>query len=138
MRRIALLLVIALCGCGGSGDQKIVGEWQGKFQLDTGKSLPGANMTFDADHHFRELFKNLEINGSWRLDGKKLMFTTERIGNRTVDEYRKMLLASKDPKLSGMAAGLDKPAVFTLSDDGKTLVGESTAGSGGHAEYTKQ
>jgi hypothetical protein len=139
MWRLALLgMILALCGCGGSADDKIVGEWRGEIPVGNGKVLQGANLTFDADHHFRELFKNLEVTGSWSFTGNELTFTTERVGGMSVPDYQKKLLALAQQKKSDsfrqMAEGLDKPAVFVLSSDSRSM----TAKGGGNTVYKKQ
>jgi hypothetical protein len=140
MSRICLFaLALVLCGCGGgSDDAKIIGDWRGEFLLDSGKKLPGANISFDKDHHFRELFKNFEVVGSWSLSGKKITFQTEKISGLTIEEYRKKLDALHNPKVRALSTSLDKPTVFVLSDDGRTLVGEGVPAAGGHTQYVKE
>jgi hypothetical protein len=122
MRALVLWgVLLLLMGCGGNDDSKIVGEWKGEFDLGNGKSLQGANMSFTEDHHFRELFKNLEVRGSWKLSGNQLTFTTESIGGLSIPEYRKRALlvtdANKNQQLRQLLDNLDKPAVLTLEKE---------------------
>ncbi|MFI5386787.1 MAG: hypothetical protein ACHQ50_11780 [Fimbriimonadales bacterium] len=121
----ALLVVLALAGC-GSSDSKVVGEWVGTFVQDDGKKLPGANLTVDKDHHWRELYGNREFSGTWRLSDKTLTLSMEKFGQLTVAEAKAKMLAviAKNPKLAANKAvveNMDKPVPLILSEDGKTL-----------------
>jgi hypothetical protein len=143
VRILWLSVFIVLSGCGGSDDSKIVGDWRGKFVQNDGKTIPGANLSFDKEHHFREVFKNLDVEGTWSLSGTTLTMRTEKLGGKTVEDARKAMLASaarsSNPAAAkSMAENLDKPIQLSISSDGKTLKSLDDKLASGHAEFTKQ
>lgn len=120
-----LVSFAVIAGCSNE-DSRVVGEWKETFVGDDGSRKPGADLTIDKDHHWRELFRNLELKGSWSLSGNLLTLKIETFGQYSLEEARRRILVSaKDPKLAAaansMAAGLDKPVDLNISEDGKTL-----------------
>jgi hypothetical protein len=142
--RVAILsgLFFVVLGCSGlSADEKqIVGDWKGQFIADKGKPIQGANMTFDKEHRFRELYRNLEVKGSWKLSGKTLTLQPDTIGGTSISEARKRVLVQgkNDKAVLAMAASLDKPIPLKVSPDGKALTTERDEAARGYAIYTKQ
>jgi hypothetical protein len=137
---VCALLVVA-CGCGMSADEKkIIGDWKGEFRKNNQKPIAGANITFDSEHRWRELYHNLEVKGSWSLEGKTLTLKPDTIGGTSVEEAQKRVLVKgkSDKAALAMAAGMDKPIPLKVSDDFRTLTTEYDNNLGGFATYTKQ
>ncbi|HWA83966.1 MAG TPA: hypothetical protein VG820_11050 [Fimbriimonadaceae bacterium] len=143
MKRVFWLAAILVAGCGGGqDDSRVVGSWKGEFVADSGKKSPGADLTLDKDHHFRELYRNLEITGSWKLDKGIVTLTVAKIGNLPVAEAQKKTLALAESKhndaLRAMAENMTKDVPLTLAPDGKTLEAHSDPAAHGHAVFTLQ
>lgn len=142
MKRLWLLALLALAGCGGQDDSRVVGSWKGQFVTDSGKKMPGADLTLDKDHHFRELYKNLEITGTWKLAEKSVTLTVERVGDLPVAEAQKRMLALAEKQhneaIRAMANNMGKDVPLNLGSDGKTLEGHADPAAGGHAVFTLQ
>jgi hypothetical protein len=143
LSRVALLslLCLWLVGC-SSSESPIVGEWTGKFTGDDGKTLPGATLSFDKEHHFRELFRNLEVTGSWNLSGTTLTLNTEMVAGKPVAEAQRLLLAKADTMknsagVKSVAKNMDKPIVLEVSKDGKELSMPHDAAAHGRTVYRK-
>ena len=141
-RVLCFSLVVALAGCGGlsAEEQRIVGDWKGEFRVKEGKPIPGANMYFDAEHRFRELYRNLEVKGSWKLEGQTLILQPDMVGGTSIEEARKRILVQgkSDKAALAMAEGLDKPIPLRVGPDGKTLTAAQDEAAGGYAVFVKQ
>src|SRR4051812_38854291 len=92
-----LACLVVLVGCGSksdapTADPRIVGDWTGKFVQKDGKTRPGANLNFSAPAHFRLLYGNMEVHGSWALQGSELTLTNELIGGLPIDAAKQKLL----------------------------------------------
>lgn len=135
---LTILLGIVAVGCGReSKDALIVGEWAGEFVQATGKKLPGASITFNADHTFREVYGNLVVEGSWTSEGSSLSLQPKTLNGKPVAEAKKLLIeASKTAQQKEFAANLERPIPLTLEPDGKTLTADKLAA--GQAVYRKQ
>ena len=107
-----------------------------------GKTVPGANLRLDEHHHWRELYKNLDVEGSWSLSGNIVTLTVELYDGLLVPDAKKVLAAaeskSKNPAaFKSIADNLDKPMELKISDDGKTLT-RSDPRAEGSAVYTRE
>ncbi|HVT10663.1 MAG TPA: hypothetical protein VHE55_00220 [Fimbriimonadaceae bacterium] len=142
MKRMWISALLVMAGCGGQDDSRVVGSWQGEFVADSGKKAPGADLTLEKDHHFRELFRNLEITGSWKLNDKTVILTVEKIGNLSIAEAQKRTLARAETEhndaLKAMAENMTKDVPLTLGPDGKTLQAHADPAAKGHAVFTLQ
>ncbi len=136
-----LLAVFTAVSC-GSDDSRAVGDWVGKFAMENGKTEPGANLRLDDHHHWRELYKNLDVEGGWRLEGDTVMLKVELYDGHLVADAKKIILAnagtSKNPEaLKSIADNLDKPMMLTVSRDGKSMTRTDPL-AGGKAIFTRQ
>ncbi|HTQ09470.1 MAG TPA: hypothetical protein VMI31_05305 [Fimbriimonadaceae bacterium] len=137
---LTLLAAVLLCGCSGEG--RILGDWYGKFVKENGETVPGANLTFEDHHHWRELYGNEDIEGRWQLSGNQIVMHIELFNNLLVPDAKKYLLSkaneSKKPaEVVMIANSLDKPIDLTISADGKSLT-RADPGQQGTAVYTRQ
>ena len=145
---IAIVLAGCSSGSGSSqagaatngGDAKVVGDWDGKFVDKKGGTNPGATLTLDNEHHFRELFRTLEIVGDWKLSGSTVTLTITQFSGMPIAQAKQKLeaMARKENKISpnlSIADNMDKPVDLTLSADGKQL---SRPDEIGQAIYTKE
>jgi len=134
-------LVALLDGCGASNDSKVTGDWFGKFVMTDGKTVPGANLTLDDHHHWRELYRNLDVQGRWRLSGNTIILNVELYDGLLVADAKKLLLSKaakeKDPAIyKSIADNLDKPMALTVNANGKSL-SRVDPGAEGTAIYTR-
>ncbi len=147
MRRFLSVLGCALiigCGSGGVNDAKVVGTWSARFYpKGGGKPIPGATFTFDESHHFREVYRNLEITGSWKTKESEVIVQVEALNGKPVGEVKEQMLAKhggdkQDKANRSIAENLEKPMSLTLAPDGKTMAAGMDEAAGGQSIYTKQ
>jgi hypothetical protein len=138
-------IILTFQGCNGEApkDSPVVGDYVGRFLPDSGKPQPGANVTFDKKYHFREVYHNLIVEGSWKLENNTLTLKSETIGGKTIEDARKKMLAaaphSRNPAAAtSMANNLEKPIILTVSANGKYLETPYDPQVHGHTIYTKQ
>src|SRR5579862_9024600 len=139
-RLLLLALALVIGGC-GSNDSKVIGDWVGQSIDENGRTTPGANLSFDDQHHWRELFGNIDVQGKWSLSENTLTLTTELYRGLKVRDAQKLLL-EKEPKgvnhqsYVAMVNNLDKPMDLTLTVDGKRLE-RKDAPTGAKVVYTR-
>src|SRR5882724_11552694 len=84
MRLLLLVVGVLVCGCGSPDESKVVGDWVSTFVSDDRTKTPGANLTIDKEHHWRELYRNAEFEGSWKLAGNTLNLRMETFGKLSI------------------------------------------------------
>lgn len=143
MRRLAILLCFVIAGCSSGDDAKVVGLWHGEKVFEKGKAHPGADLTLDKDHRFRDLFGNMEVEGAWSLAGSTLELRIERVNGLPVAEAKNKMLTNADraadpAAVRSFAEGMDRPVTLILSEDGKRLRSKIGKAMVAQDAYTKE
>jgi hypothetical protein len=112
------LVALALIGC-KSRESQLAGKWS------NGNATV---LTLSPDKTFSmPVYGSAVATGAWSFDGADVTLTTKAIGGKPIEEVKSRFqdlasrLGSKGTAVRAVADDLDKPNVFKLSEDGKTL-----------------
>ncbi|MBI1756233.1 MAG: hypothetical protein HYR64_03900 [Fimbriimonas ginsengisoli] len=119
----AFLSVVALAGCGGSIEGKLVGKWKGGVRMArdltpnraTRDKLATISLEFKADKTF-EMNMGMPMEGTWSVDAKQVTLVATKVGGMSIEEAKKQA-----EKMGAKAEDADKPLILELSADGQEL-----------------
>lgn len=128
MKQLAALLIafVAMSGCGG-GAGSVVGKWKGSIESGGAKKDDPAGKLAQAFGDMMGAAISFEFKSDKTFTGS-IIFPIE--GTYTVEGNKVSL---KVEKMAGMApkagdANNDKPLVFTIAPDGKTMSAKDETG----------
>jgi len=145
---VGLAIALALSvGCAKSG-ANLVGNWKGSLQLPKSSNAAADGM---ANAMVSAMASNITLNlkgdgtfsmnmifpieGNWSVTGSKLSLIPTKLMGMSVDDMKKQQPANGSTMAASSSA--QKPLVFDVSADGKTLTGQDSDPSKGSLTMTR-
>jgi hypothetical protein len=142
---LALVVASGLTGCSSvlSKQADVTGKWNGKISLTPEQQKSPAAAMMKSMTPTLELKKDntfamtmvFPIEGTWAMASNKLSLTMTKMMGMSIDDIKKQAAKSGQANSSEM----DKPMVFDVSADGKTLTAvDNKSTAGGSLTFTKE